>query len=101
MKIEINTDREYNKLFSAMETVLNHERKYAVALGWVSQAEADHESVICKLISEDPFLSAGRDAIIAYLDSFVVEITADQLRWLDEEAERIASVFCIKQGEDY
>lgn len=107
MKIEIITDRDYNSLFTAMETVLEEETKYAVALGWVTKEEAQHESCIRKAMSTNPFLNAGRDSLIEYLDTgfsknWVIDnLTADQVKWLDEQQERIASVFCIVQGKDY
>ena len=95
MKIEIKSDRDYKSLCLAMENIMGNSAELFQE-GW-------GEASVRKRFAENPFLNAGREAIIHYLDTgFHGRIlTNDQLRWLDQQQEYIAVNFYITEGEDY
>ncbi len=86
MIIQLKSDADYNALVSAMVTILQSKSN-------LQYSEFSYR----KTISENPFLSAGRDAIITYLD----EAQDACPKWLDLQQEYIFVQFFIQEGRDY
>lgn len=61
-----------------------------------------NEWTVRKVISENPFLKAGRDSLIQYLDTATDgRLTKLEQAWFLSQQTKIAESFFILEGKDY
>ena len=89
MKIEITNDRDFNAVKKIIKSVMQ------------SKSGLNCETAIKKAIREDAFLSASQDAMIEFLDATQNNLSPEQIKWIEEQGEFLASWMCCYEGEDY